>query len=201
MAWGFLFAAAAGVPVVEIGVYLIGIFTVGEAGLLTAIALGTLPAVVLFGLTVRELLLGRREARGYLREDRPWSGEEVGEPFGFGVSLLSVQENQKQISRVRGELEISMIPLILGGIALLEIAGSLVLAELIGPVSQGLTPLEVAFFPLFPLVIIIPTIWALWRVARQWVDQYQRGLDGQVRQLISLEGEFLGRFASPSGGA
>jgi hypothetical protein len=198
MAWGSLFAAAVGVPLLGIG------FTLARAtsspNVDVVIAVGELPAVVLFGLAVCGLILGRREAMRYPNE-APLPAQPSAPGAGsFGVSLLGVQASQQAISRVRGELEISMIPLILGGIALFELLGEAVVYTFLSA-PTGPSTAQLVFLPVLPVVLVIPVIWVLWRVARQWVERYQRGLDDQVRQMISLEGEFLGRFASGLGGA
>jgi hypothetical protein len=109
----------------------------------------------------------------------------------LGVNLVTVQQGQAQVSRVRSELEVSMIPLVLGGIGGLDFFGGLAFDSV-----PGLPPVDVVFVPLLPVVLIIPIIWVIWRLAREWVDPYQRGLDDQVRQMVFLEGEFLGRFAA-----
>jgi hypothetical protein len=200
LAWGFLFAAVAGLPLFVIGVFVAGVTSSGNASLLDTVAVGTTPAIVLFGLTVWQLWRGRRESLQYREGHPPPAEPSAPAPVPLGVSILTVQESQKQISRVRGELEISMIPIILGGITLFELVGDLVLQSLVSSSPQGPSALEISFVPVLPIVLIIPIVWILWRTARHWVDEYQRGLDVQVHQMISLEGEFLGRFASGSRG-
>jgi len=198
-AWGFLFAGITGIPVLEVGILLSGLTPSGPNAVTALLIVGGFPAFVLLILTVRELLVGRGEAGRPSARTVGRPGAAAEEPPGFRVSLLTVQESQKQITRIRGELEVSMIPLILGGIGVFEVVGDLVLLPTVGPAAAAISPLAYFFLPYAPLVFVVPFIWYLWRVARQWVDRYQRGLDDQVRQLISLEGEFLGRFASDRG--
>jgi hypothetical protein len=193
-AWGFLFAAFVGIPVVEVAFIFAALRSTGGTTSVGVIGIGAIPAVVLFALVLRELRLGRQEAHRFREGTGPTPPPAEVEPVG--LSLLTVQEDQKEISRVRGELEVSMVPLILGGIGLIEFVDALVIVTL----YPGFGSLSVVYLPVIPLVIIVPLIWAIWRAARQWVGQYQKGLDDQVREMVSLEGEFLGRFASgPSG--
>ena len=90
----------------------------------------------------------------------------------------------------------SMIPLVLGGLILIEYLDALILLTWF----PGFGGLSVVYLPAIPFVIIVPFIWFVWRAARRWVAHYQQGLDDQVRDMVALEGEFLGRFASgPTG--
>ena len=202
-AWGFLIAALAGVPLFEFGLFALALefHLAVEAGF-ALLLVGGVPAFGLLGLTGRELWIGRSEARQYRRWDG--AGPSGGKATGFAVSLGTVQESQKQISQIKGELEVSMLPLAFGGIALFEIVGAVgVQLFAAGSVNRigGGSNFLILVVPALVAIAAIPMVWAFWRLARQWVAVYQRGLDEQVRQMISLEGEFLGRFAREPEGA
>ena len=192
-AWGFLFAAFAGLPVAELGLLYASLRSGSGVLPVGVLAIALIPALGLLALLLRELGAGLAESR----RDRPGPGPTgPSEPAGLlELSLVTVQADQKEISRVRGELEISMVPLILGGIVLVEYVDSLILLTWF----PGFGGLSVVYLPVIPLVLIVPFIWFVWRAARQWVGRYQQGLDDRVREMVALEGEFLGRFASGPG--
>ena len=189
-AWGFLFAAFTGPPVAEVAFVYESLRSGGGPVPVGALAVGALPAVGLLAFALGELWSGIVESR----RDRagPMPTRPSGEGAPIGLSLVTVQEDQKEISRVRGELEVSMIPLVLGGITLIEYTVALTLVGW----YPGFGGLSVVYLPVIPVVFIIPFIWLVWRAARRWVGRYQKGLDDQVREMVALEGEFLGRFAS-----
>jgi len=200
-AWGFLFALS-GIQIVPLLFVLALVPSISPpfGGFLFWTAIGATPSAVLFALVVRELWVGSGEAVRF-REGGPFPASvPTGEPGPIGLSLQTVQESQKRISQVRSELEISMVPLVLGGSGILFFGGFLLLAFALGANFANLTIWSFALAFAVPLAILVAVIWVLWSLAKLWVAQYQEGLDEQVLQMISLEGEFFGRFASgPTG--
>jgi hypothetical protein len=199
-AWGFLFAALASegllvlfdllFPVVASTTTTMGTSTT-TTGPIWAAPVALVPAIVMLGLAIRELLLARREDLGAPLSryaPRP-SAEELGDQ---GWTTL-VQRAQQQITHAKNETDWSFVPILLGGLAFAE----LLIASLVS--TAGLfSNLLAASIILPPTIAAVSLVlfWPLYRVARGWIRGYQTLLDQAVADLSQLESEFLWRFAA-----
>ena len=199
-AWGFLFAAG-GEYLVPILADVYGYAGSGFMSFPGWALVGLAPAVVLVTLAIRELWIGSGEAVRFSAGERVFPETAGAAADLAGVSFRALQEDQKRISSVRGELEVSMIPLVLGGFGALEIPTALVLEYVLGSNLPSGGEFYLLLFPLLPLLVVGLVVWLLWSLAKLWVAQYQTGLDDQVLRMISFEGEFFGRFAGPPAGS
>lgn len=193
--WGFLFVVVI-VPFTLILPLIVPLF----GGVFVWAAIGAIPAIALLGLVVRELWVGSGEAVRVRDGERVPPSPDAREPAPIGPSLRTVQDSQKRISQVKSELEISMIPLALG-LAQILLTGAFLVFEVWLDFNLANAPVWwILLPPLGGLAVLAVVMWVLWGLAKLWIAQYQEGLDQQVLAMISLEGEFFGRFASgPTG--
>lgn len=147
------------------------------------------PAVILLGLALRELILGRREARGA----SSWLAGPDRDPSVAPPWIEEVRVAQERLTRGASEIEWSFVPLVLGFLALGELGVSLALN---GTGGSGSSTALVVFGPLLGgLLIGVLPIWPIYRAAKQWIRAGQERLELQSRELTLLEAEFLWRFA------
>lgn len=190
--WGFLFAVVIGEGVGS----LLAFFSLAAAAsgasssptiLVWIYPVSILPSVVLLALSVREILLGRREARTGESPIRPSAREAPSSP-GAGWTEV-VQRSQQLLAQMRSEAEVAFVPLILGGFTAMTLVASLLLA---GFVASDAFLVFLAVIPF--LLLLIPFYLAV----RGWIRGYQTVLDRQVGSLSGLEQEFFTRFAGIS---
>lgn len=189
-AWGFLFAAIAGVTASEIvEVAALARCFCGSSTSFPewlAVPIGLIPAAGLLAFTVREIWLGRREARGTPASTRTTPGEPPGPTPHWAEA---VRESQEIMTRLQSETEFSFVPLILGGLGL-----SATLVGVLVQLSGWDTRYPVYFVELLALpgmLLLVP----LYLGARTWWRTLQTQLSRQVSELGRLEGEFFARFA------
>lgn len=198
--WGFLFAGILGLG---LGAVLASLFpvvttTYTQTGSSTTVTtpfwvypVSLFPSPVLLALAIREVVLGRREARTGVSRALP-SRREAPSPPGAGWTEL-VRRSQQLITHMRSETVSGFIPLILGVYG----AGGLLASVLLFPflaVSFQAAILMVYVLPLPLLLLLIPFYLAV----REWTRIYQDVLDWQVGSLSRLEQEFYVRFAGVS---
>jgi hypothetical protein len=195
-AWGFLFALALGevllvviellYPMVTTTVTVNGTSTTSTAplwGPFVAFA----PAVVILGLAIRELVVGRREAADTSRRAPPTRTDTSAAP----PWIEEVRVAQQRLTKTASEIEWSFVPLVLGFIGLAELA-----LVFVGNVSGLGGFADAIFLPsLGGLVIGVLPLWPLYRLAKQWIRADQERLEIQSRELARLEAEFLWRFS------
>jgi hypothetical protein len=192
LSWGFLFALAFGEVLLVIFELVFPVVTSNGTsysstspfwGPFAAFA----PAVVVLALAIRELFLGRREAR----EVSPAGPPKRPEPGIAPTWIEEVRDAQARLTRGASEIEWSFVPLVLGFIAFAE-AGVSLAADAAG-LPGSVTVFLVA--SVGGLVLGVAPVWPLYRVARQWIRAGQERLELQSRELARLEAEFLWRFA------
>jgi hypothetical protein len=195
-AWGFLFAFGFGEVLVSLLFLLFPMVTTTVSGSGTSttsappawgVIVAFAPAAVLLGLAVRELVLGRREARGGPPPGRTTDPD----PSNAPPWIEEIRVAQQRLTRGASEIEWSFVPLVLGFIAFAElgVASGLASANFSG---AGLTFVIPSVAGL--LIGIVP-LWPLYRIAKQWIRAGQERLELQSRRLVQLEVEFLWRFA------
>ncbi len=190
LCWGFLFALALGELLLVTLELLFAPSTLsGSSTSTTGAAWGPFlsygPAGVLLGLAVRELLVGRREAR-----DGPGAVPTTEGSPAAPSWIEEVRAAQQRLTRAASEIEWSFVPLVLGCIALAELAAALALS-VTGPST---TATAVVLPGLLGLAIGVLPLWPLYRIAQQWIRFGQERLELQSRELAQLEAEFLWRF-------
>jgi len=194
--WGFLFLVYGGLTLASVIGYLFPqvTTTVSGNGISTSttfpawdLPVSMLPAVALFVLAVREVILGRREAR----LDRPIRSRR----FATGsLPMVSnwtetVQQCQQKITHAKSDVEWSFLPLVLGGFGIAQIT-------IFALAQAASTSLMISFVVLEPLALVaaLAVILPLYFASRHWVPEFQRQLDRQVGEVTRLEAEFLWRF-------
>ena len=191
LAWGFLVATIAGEGLVVLA-YLLAVTTstTSSGGIVTTSALPLwvvpvtqIPAAVVLGLAIRELLLARREAQGSpLSSYAPsLTAEEAENPSW----TLLVQRAQQRITHAKSETDWSFPPILVGGLVFAELL--IVNVQPVGGVLYFLA------FP-FTAAVLSVVLWLIYRVARRWIREYQTLLDRVVGEFATLESEFLWRF-------
>ncbi len=199
LSWGFLFALYGGLfALVLLSVFFPVVTTTTSANGTTTtstwpewgLALAIPPPLILAVLAVRELFAARTSTQAALRRAPapPPPGEE--EPLGWTATLV---EAQKTVSSARGEVEWSFLPLGLGGVP----AGTEGLLLVLQPLVPPGTFLELGVAVVLAAGLAL-VVWAIYRVARNWVAGFQEILDRAARELSELEAEFVGRFTVPA---
>jgi hypothetical protein len=155
-----------------------------------AFPVGYLPSFVLLGLAVRELLLGRREAR--TGSPAPAGIPSTPASQSEGGWIAAVQQAQKSVTHMKNETDFSFVPLVLGVLALGEIGLSSLL--LFTGESLAIGALAVVLVTVLGALAFILPLVPLYLIGRAWVRSYQTLLDRQVGDLSRLEAEFLWRF-------
>ena len=195
--WGFLFAGILGLG---LGAVLASMFpvvttTYTQTGSSTTVTtpfwvypVSLFPSPVLLALAIREVVLGRREARTGVSRVLP-SRREAPSPPGAGWTEL-VRRSQQLITHMRSETGSAFIPLILGVFGAASILASFLLLSFLSVSFQAVVLLDYVV-PLPFLLLLIPFYLAV----REWTRSYQNVLDWQVGSLSRLEQEFFVRFA------
>ncbi len=160
--------------------------------LVSAFCIAVIPPLVVAVFAVREVLLGRREAK----EPCPPSRTESSRAPVSGMTgwTETVQQSQQVLTHMRHETEWSFVWFILGSLFLsITVAGFVLLPFVSSLTSLGLysvVPIYVVAFAF--LLLLIP----FYLVAREWIGEYQDELDWEVNGLSRLEAEFFTRFAT-----
>lgn len=194
--WGFLFAVLIGLGVVFVLSVLFPLVTstvtpsgvtYSTASQLWAYLLPMLPSVALLFFAVRQVMLGREEARTGASQVRPSRREAPSSPGASWTEV--VRRSQELIAQMRSESEAAFVPLLLGGLILGVLVPGVLLTGY--SITAPLSPF-VAYLLVFPfLLLLIP----LYLGVRDWTRGYQVLLDRQVGSLSRLEQEFFTRFA------
>lgn len=192
LTWGFLVATIAGEGLVVLAYVSAVITSTTTAGgtsttstlPIWVVPLTQIPAVVVLGLAIRELLLARRETQGspLSRYAPHLSAEEAEDPSW----TLLVQKAQERITHAKNETDWSFPPILVGGLVFAEL--------LIVNVLPSSVLLFVVVFPLTAAVLSVLFL-LLYRIARRWIRGYQTILDRLVGEFSTLESEFFWHFA------
>jgi hypothetical protein len=143
------------------------------------------PALIVLGLLVRELVLGRAE----LRAGPGTAGPPPGDEEGSGWTQQAV-EAQKLLADAKHETEISFAPLAFGLLGMGELVAVEGL-EVLFPSTAALDFFVSLGLGFLALLALVP----LYLLARGWILGNQALLDRQVREVSELEQAFLERFA------
>ncbi len=160
----------------------IGIYLAGEAIVIS-------PPGLLLLFAYWEAIAGRRASLSLGTAgvpSGPAAEAEIPAPW-----VEAVRSSQEQVTRMRSEVDVAFVPLILGLLTLGGYIGEVVLAVLYPTGVSGLANLT----PLLVAVPIMLLLVPLWFVCRRWINAYQSLLQAQVDQISRLEGEFFRRFA------
>lgn len=149
------------------------------------------PPLVIAGFAVREVLLGRGEAK----EPPSPSAVESSEAPVSGMTGWTelVQQSQQRLTHMRHETEWSFVWFIFGSLSMSTALAGFVLS----PLASSQTSLGPYVFVLIYIVafafllLLIP----FYLAARDWIRDYQDELDWEVSGLSRLEAEFFTRFA------
>jgi hypothetical protein len=201
--WGFLIAFALGEVLIVVFELVFPMVTTtvtssGTSTSTTAPVWGPIvafaPAVILLGLALRELILGRRESlRGSSSSSRAETDLSVAPPWTEEIRIA-----QERLTRGASEIEWSFVPLVLGFLALGELAVSFALS---GTGSSGSPSALLVLGPILGgLALGVLPIGPIYRAAKQWIRSGQERLELQSRELTLLEAEFLWRFAGAASG-